>query len=530
MKKFLYPILTVVFMTIGIFVGNGLANRASAQQFWFRTTSSGTKVDELLRYMETSYVDELNMDSITDEVMADIISRLDPHSAYIPKKDLEIVNSELDGSFSGVGIQFSIQNDTINIVAVINGGPSAGVGILPGDKIIMVDDSLFVGKSINNERVMHTLRGPKDTHVKLSIKRSGVKDLLHYDVIRGDIPLHTVDAKFMATDKIGFIYVSKFGATTYSEFIQALAELKAQGATSYIIDLRSNSGGYMDQAIRMANEFLDRGDLIVYAEGRAYPRYDARATGSGRFKDVPLVVLVDGFSASASEIFSGAMQDNDRATIIGQRTFGKGLVQQQYTLSDSSAIRLTIARYYMPSGRSIQKPYELGQGEDYSKELMERFEHGEFYSADSIHLKDSTEYFTKQGRRVYGGGGVMPDIFVGRDTILYTPYYNMCVNLAVTYQFALHYANENRAKLNKYDDWQSLEKYLLRANWLPEFVQFAEKKGVEPNAKELAKSKPLLIRLVNAYIVRNILDDAGFYPLYERDDIVTQRAIEALSK
>ncbi len=529
MKKYLYPILTIVFLAIGIFIGNGLANRASAQQFvWRVMRPEQSKIDQLLQYMQTSYVDEINVDSITDEVMAELVSKLDPHSSYIPKKDLEIVNSELGSSFSGIGVQFSIQNDTINIVAVISGGPSQGVGVLAGDKIVMVDDSLFVGKGINNEKVMHTLRGEKGTEVKISVKRAGTPELLHYTIVRGDIPIHSVDAKFMATDKIGFIRVSKFGESTYAEFIQALATLKAQGAKSYIVDLRENSGGYMDQAIRMANEFLDRGDMIVYAEGRAYPRYEARADGSGRFKDVPLVVLIDGFSASASEIFAGAMQDNDRATIIGRRSFGKGLVQQQYMLADSSAIRLTIARYYMPSGRSIQKPYELGAGEDYAKELMERFEHGEFYSADSVHLSDTTVYRTKKGRIVHGGGGVMPDIFIGRDTTLYTPYYNMCVNLAVTYQFALKYTNDHRAELSKYKDWRSLEKHLIKANWVPEFVQFAKTKGVEPNPQQLAKSRVLLVRLVNAYIVRNMLDDEGFYPLFERDDEITKRAIEEL--
>ncbi len=529
MKKYLYPILTILFLAVGIFIGNGLANRANAQSFiWRMMQPQQSKVDQLLQYMQNSYVDEINVDSITDEVMADLVSKLDPHSSYIPKKDLEIVNSELGGSFSGIGVQFSIQNDTINIVAVISGGPSEGVGVLAGDKIVMVDDSLFVGKGINNEKVMHTLRGEKGTEVKISVKRAGTPDLLHYTIIRGDIPVHSVDAKFMATDKIGFIRANKFGETTYAEFIQALAELKAQGATSYIIDLRENSGGYMDQAIRMANEFLGKDDMIVYSEGRAYPRYEARANGAGRFKDVPLVVLIDGFSASASEIFAGAMQDNDRATIIGRRSFGKGLVQQQFMLADSSAIRLTIARYYMPSGRSIQKPYELGAGDDYAKELMERFEHGEFYSADSVHLNDTTVYRTKGGRIVHGGGGVMPDIFIGRDTTLYTPYYNMCVNLALTYQFALKYTDAHRTELKKYTDWKALEKHLNRANWVPEFVQFAKEKGVEPNPQQLAKSRTLLVRLINAYIVRNMLGDEGFFPLFERDDDITKRAIKEL--
>ena len=324
--------------------------------------------------------------------------------------------------------------------------------------------------------------------------------------------------------------VNKFGENTYREFISALAELKAQGATSYIIDLRENSGGYMDQAIRMANEFLNRNDLIVYAEGRAYPRYEAKADGGGRFKDAKLAVLIDDFSASASEIFAGAMQDNDRAQIIGRRSFGKGLVQQQMPFSDGSAVRLTIARYYTPSGRCIQKPYSLGDQADYQQELLDRYEHGEFFSADSVHFADTTTYRTKKGRIVRGGGGIMPDVFVGRDTTLNTPWFNRCVNLAYTYQFAYKYTNDHRKQLSQYKDWKALESYLLKQNILNEFVAFAKDKGVEPNEAEIQKSKPLMVRLLNAYIVRNILGDEGFFPLFERDDEITKKAVEELSK
>ena len=284
----------------------------------------------------------------------------------------------------------------------------------------------------------------------------------------------------------------------------------------------------MDQAIKMANEFLSRGDMIVYSEGRAYPRYEAKANGSGRFQREKFVVLIDNFSASASEIFAGAMQDNDRATIIGRRSFGKGLVQQQSPFTDGSAMRLTVARYYTPSGRCIQKPYKLGEQEDYAQDLLDRYESGEFFSADSVHFSDSTVYYTKQGRKVMGGGGIMPDIFVGRDTTLYTPYFNIVSNRAYTYQFAYQYTNKHRAELSQHTDWQSLEKHLLKANWVPEFVAFAKEKGVEPNEKQLAISRPLLVRIVNAYIVRNILNDEGFYPLFERDDDITQKAIEEL--
>lgn len=531
MKKYIFPIVTITALFFGFFLGNGLANRAHAQHIrWGNFTFRMSKVDELIHHVETSYVEPINTDSITEEVMSEWVSKLDPHSSYIPRKDLELVNSELGASFSGIGVQFSIQNDTISIVAVISGGPSEGVGILAGDKIVEVNDSTFTGKTVNNEKVMHTLRGPKGTEVKLGIRRNGVPETLYFTVTRGDIPVHSIDAAFLVAPNIGFVRVNKFSENTYTEFINALVKLKSEGAEAYIIDLRENSGGYMDQAIKMTNEFLSKGSMIVYAEGRAYPRYEARANGIGRFWTPPVAVLIDDFSASASEIFAGAMQDNDRAIIVGRRSFGKGLVQQQIPFSDGSALRLTVARYYTPSGRCIQKPYQLGKQEEYQKELLNRFEHGEMFSVDSIAMTDSTVYYTLSGRKVYGGGGIMPDIFVGRDTTLNTPWYNKVTNLAYTYQFAYQYTDRHRAELSRYKDWQSLEKHLLKANWLPEFVQFARSKGVEPVEKDIAKSKPLLVRIVNAYIVRNILGDEGFFPLFERDDQITKRAVQELQK
>ena len=536
MKKYLLPTLTVVAVALGIVIGSALSQNANAQRIVFQNGSlqlEQSKVDRLLHLMQSAYVDEINVDSMTDEVMTELVQKLDPHSAYIPKEDLEMVNSELAGSFSGIGVQFSIQQDTVRIVAVIAGGPSEGVGVLAGDKLVTVDDSLFVGKKMNNEKVMKTLRGPKGTKVKLGVLRAGSPEMLYFTITRGDIPVTSVDAKFIIEHngiKIGFVRANKFGETTYREFITALAELKAQGATRFIVDLRENSGGYMEQAIRMANEFLQRGELIVYSEGRAYPRYEATANGTGRFKDAPLVVLIDNFSASASEIFAGAMQDNDRAIIVGRRSFGKGLVQQQMPFEDGSAVRLTVARYYTPSGRCIQKPYTLGEQEDYMNDLEERWEHGEFYSADSIHFSDTTVYRTKGGREVHGGGGIMPDVFVGRDTTLNTPWYNRCVNLAYTYQFAYQYTDKHRKELSRFTEWQALEKHLLKQNILPEFVAFAKEKGVEPNEAQIQKSRPLMTRLLNAYIVRNILGDEGFFPLFERDDEITKKAIEVLSK
>lgn len=536
-RRYTWPTLSLVFLLLGLLIGNALSNKANAQRFFIQNgqffSQPPSKIEQVLDVMQRGYVDALDMDSITDEVVVELVQKLDPHSSYIPKKDLEMVNSELSSSFSGIGVQFNIQNDTVHIVSVIRGGPSESIGVLAGDKLVEVDDSVFVGKKINNERVMHTLRGPKGTQVTIGVKRFGSDEILRYTITRGDIPVLSVDASFIidcAKDKIGFIRVNKFGESTYSEFIQALARLRSQGANRYIIDLRENSGGYMDQAIRMANEFLERGDMIVYAEGRAYRRMDYQADGSGRFKDVPLVVLIDNFSASASEIFAGAMQDNDRGTVIGRRSFGKGLVQQQIAFPDSSALRLTVARYYTPAGRCIQKPYKMGGDDEYALDLINRFENGEFFSADNIHLIDSTRYYTKKGRVVYGGGGIMPDIFVGRDTSLYTPYFTKVSNRAYTYQFAYQYTDKHRKTLEKYSDWKSLEAYLNGQNWLDEFVSFCAQKGIPANASEIAKSRPLIKRIVQAYIVRNILNDEGFFPLYERDDDITQKAVEVICK
>ena len=505
MKKYVFPTLAVICLLLGFLIGNAVSNKVNAQRFYIQNgqlfQQPESKIDQLLDLMDEAYVEPIDVDSIADEVMQELVKRLDPHSAYIPKEDLEMVNSELSASFSGIGVQFSIQNDTVQVVAVISGGPCEGMGVLAGDKIVMVNDSNFTGKNITNEKVMHALRGPKGTEVKIGVIRSGSDEVYDFTITRGDIPVHSVDAKFMIEEKgekIGFV--------------------------------RVNRGGYMDQAIKMANEFLSKGDMIVYSEGRAYPRYEAKANGSGRFQRDSLVVLIDNFSASASEIFAGAMQDNDRATIIGRRSFGKGLVQQQIPFADGSAVRLTVARYYTPSSRCIQKPYTLGDQEDYAMDLIDRFEHGEFYSADSVHFADSTVYLTKKGRVVRGGGGIMPDIFVGRDTTLYTPYFNNVANRAYTYQFAYQYTDRHRKELSQYKDWQSLEKHLLDANWIPEFVAFAKEKGVEPNPEQLAKSKPLLVRLVNAYIVRNILNDEGFFPLFERDDEIVKQAVKHITQ
>jgi carboxyl-terminal processing protease len=534
-KKNLVLVLIVFTAVIfGLILGNLLANRAHLRsKSKISNIFSGrgdNKVDELLSLINSQYVDTVDVNELTEEVVADLISKLDPHSVYIPASDLETVNSELEGSFNGIGVQFNIQNDTITIVSVISGGPSEKVGLLAGDRIVQVNDSNFTGKKINNERVMKKLRGPAKSKVKLAVKRNGTKELLKYTVTRGEIPVNSVDIAYMIEPGVGFIKVSKFAATTYSEFLNGIADLRAKGAKKYIIDLRENSGGFMDQAIQMVNEFLPQNQMIVYSEGKSYPRYEAKSDGKGSCIGLPVVVLIDEFSASASEIFSGAIQDNDRGIIIGRRSFGKGLVQQQMDMKDGSAVRLTVARYFTPSGRSIQKPYIKGDAEKYESDILNRYLHGEFDSKDSIHIADSLKYKTLKGRIVYGGGGIMPDIFVSRDTSEYSTYLNKVVNYGYLYQFAFQYTDNNRKKLNTFKSWQQLSEYLKNQAVLDEFVKFAAKKGVAPNNKDINISRGLINSQLQSYIVRNILGDTGFYPLFYRNDKTVLKALEVIKK
>lgn len=512
----------------GIIIGNLLSNKAKGAGLTGMISHS--KINELLSIINSQYVDTVNINQTTEEVMADIASKLDPHTVYIPAADLADVNSELEGSFSGIGVQFNIQNDTIMIVAVISGGPSEKAGLLAGDRIIQVNDTAFVGKKITNEKVMKKLRGKAKSKVKLGIKRRGTHEILHYSITRGEIPVNSVDIAYIIEPCVGFIKVSKFADTTYSEFLDAIAKLRNQGAKKYIIDLRENSGGYMEQAINMVNEFLPADRMIVYSEGKAYPRSEAKSDGKGSCINLPLAVLIDEFSASASEIFSGAIQDNDRGIIIGRRSFGKGLVQQQMKLSDNSAIRLTVARYYTPSGRSIQKPYVKGKAEDYEMDILNRFKHGELDHKDSIHVTKALKYKTVGGRTVYGGGGIMPDIFVSRDTSEYTPYLSKVINYGYLYQFAFAYTDKNRDKLKPYNTWKLMSDYLDKQTILADFTSFASSKGITPKPREINISKHYLLLQLKAYICRNMLGDSGFYPLLYKEDKTVKTALENLRK
>ena len=523
------PVIIAVSVVVGILIGTFYAKHFAGNRLGIINGSSN-KLNALLRIVDDQYVDTVNMADLVEKAMPQILAELDPHSTYIPAQNLEEVNSELEGSFSGIGIQFTIQNDTIHVNAVVQGGPSEKIGLMAGDRIVTVDDSLFVGKKVTNERAMRTLKGPKGSQVKLGIKRTGEKDLLHFNITRGDIPQNTVDAAYMLNDDIGYVKVSKFGRTSHVELLNALAQLNHKKCKGLIIDLRDNTGGYMEAAIRMVNEFLPEGKLIVYTQGRKYPRAEEFANGTGSCQKMPLVVLINESSASASEIFTGAIQDNDRGTVVGRRSFGKGLVQQPIDFSDGSAIRLTIARYYTPSGRCIQRPYESGKDRNYELDIYNRYEHGEFFSRDSIKLNESERYNTSLGRTVYGGGGIMPDIFVPQDTTGVTSYLSTVISRGVNAQFAFQYTDNNRKKLSQYETEEELLNYLRHQGLVEQFVRFADSKGVKRRNILIQKSYKLLEKNLFGNIIYNMLGLEAYLQYFNKTDATVLKGIEILEK
>lgn len=523
------PLIIAISVVVGILIGTFYAKHYGGNRLGIINGSSN-KLNALLRVIDDQYVDTVNMKDLVEKAMPQILAELDPHSVYIPAQNLEEVNSELEGSFSGVGIQFTIQDDTIHVNSVIKGGPSEKVGMMAGDRIVMVNDSLFVGKGLTNEKAMRNLKGPKGSQVKLGVKRNGEKDLLDFTITRGDIPQNTIDAAYMLNDKFGYVQVSKFGRTTHVELLNALAMLNHQGCEGLIIDLRENTGGYMEAATRMVNEFLPEGKLIVYTEGRKYPRMEEYANGTGSCQNMPLIVLVDEGSASASEIFAGAIQDNDRGTIVGRRSFGKGLVQQPIDFSDGSAVRLTIARYYTPSGRCIQRPYESGKDSKYEMDWINRYEHGEFFSKDSIKVNKDLRYSTNLGRPVYGGGGIMPDVFVPQDTTGVTSYLIDVSNRGLIIQFSFRYTDQNRQKMQQYEDEESLKKYLLRQNIVEQFIRFADSKGIKRRNLLIQKSHKLLEKYLCGNIIYNMLGREQYIRYLNHDDETVKKALDILER
>lgn len=501
-------------VVVGIFVGTFYANHFSGNRLSIINTS-GNKLNNLLRIIDDQYVDTVNINDLVEKAMPQILAELDPHSVYITARDGQIANDDLRGSFSGIGIEFVIRQDTIRVQNVIGNGPAERAGVLAGDKIVEVDDSTFVGKKVSNEEAMRRLKGPKDTKVKLGVVRYGEKKVRHITVTRGEIPTKSVTACYMLDEESGYIKIKNFGENTYPELLIALAKLSQQSFSNLVIDLRSNTGGYLESAVQIANEFLSKGQLIVYTEGRRYPRQDYRADGRGAYQRIPLVVLVDEASASASEILAGAVQDNDRGTIIGRRSFGKGLVQRPMEFSDHSMIRLTIARYYTPSGRCIQKPYD--DSKSYEEDWLNRYQHGEFFSQDSIR-HTGPAYHTANGRKVYGGGGITPDIFVPEDTLGMTSYYKEAMMTGLILQFAYSYTDENRAQLSELKEVKEMESYLKKQNALEKFVVFADKNGLKRRNLMIQRSYKLLERFVYSRIIYNMLNEQAWTEYLNSDD------------
>ena len=494
---------------------------------------SSNKILQTVWSIQQYYIEDIPLNEIYEKAIPNILAELDPHSEYIPAKDFSTVNESLEGEFDGIGIVFNASTDTITVLNVIPQGPSDKAGIRPGDRVIRIDNREVAGKGIPQDSMVRLMRGPRGSHVKLSLKRHGVNNLVDVDIKRDAIEIKSIETAFIIDKKaqIGFIRLSQFSRTSYSELMSAINKLKKEGMKSLIIDLRSNTGGYLDQAILIANEFLPSNKLIVYTEDRSGYQQREYSRGNGGSQELPLVILVDELSASSSEILAGAIQDNDRGLIIGRRTFGKGLVQAQLPFDDGSAMRLTVARYYTPTGRCIQKPYEKGGGLAYELELVDRYVHNEYFSADSIHFDDSMKFTTPGGRTVYGGGGIMPDIFIPLDTVGITPYYTKVWNTNTLYRYTLDFSDSHRNALDKVKNLDELDELFDSVDLVGDFIKYAEKHGVERNAIEIAKSRDIINAQLRAYIGRNSMDDeSGFYYNIYPIDASVQRAVKELSK
>ena len=520
------PVLLAAAIILGIFLGTKLQNQ---MHFGTRITKgTGTnKIGLIMNLIEGNYVDTVDSKKLVEAAIPEILKQLDPHTVYIPAKDMQEVSEEMSGNFSGIGVQFSIQNDTIMVIDVISGGPSQKLGIRAGDRIVKVNDSIMTGVKVTNEKVLKKLRGAKGTKVNVSIARKGFAELIPFEITRGEIPLTSIDVNYMINKNTGYIKVGRFAEKTYDEFMNGVNRLDKLGANQLIIDLRGNPGGYLSAVIKMVTEFLDKGELVVYTKGRTQPQRTSNTEKKGTFFGEKIVVLVDEYSASASEIFAGAIQDNDRGTIIGRRTFGKGLVQEQIPFFDGSAIRLTVARYYTPAGRCIQKSYKNGL-DDYYGDLKRRYVHGEFEQKDSTHYSDTLKYYTRMKRVVYGGGGIMPDIFVAADTSGLSPYYMKITQKGLTYQFAFDYSDKYRDELGKLKTGKDFESYLSQHNVLDSFTEFAAKKGIPKDPKSLAISGKIIETQLMAYIARNIIGEVGFYSVISQIDATLLEAIKAL--
>lgn len=519
------PLLGAVLLVAGLWLGFMLADGSNRRPYQ-------DKLSRLYDIIENEYVDAIDLDSLLETQIPSLLKSLDPHSSYIPAADLETVNGELEGSFGGVGIQFQVMNDTICVVEVITGGPAEKVGMLPGDRIIAVDTIDIISRHISDEDVRSMLRGQKGTEVTVKVKRNNSAKPLTFDIVRGEIPVTSVDAAYMIEPKTGYVKVNRFSRTTYNEFLQAISQLKYNGAENLIVDLRGNGGGYMEPAILMANEFLPAYSSIVMTKGRDTDSNSSIISdGTGAFTDIPLVVLVDEFTASSSEIFSGAIQDNDRGLVVGRRTFGKGLVQRPIMLPDSSEIRLTVQRYYTPSGRCIQKSFQRGQADKYDEEIIERYNRGEVFNADSINLNTNEIFKTLNGRTVYGSGGIMPDVFVPSDTTGYSSYYVNVSNAGLLQKYAYELADLNREEFSKAKTVDDLMKMLPSdATLLQSFVSYAAQKGVPARWHYINISANLIVNYLKALIARDTLGFSASYEIFNTRDTAVARALQLLNE
>lgn len=519
-----YPLVISIAIVLGIVIGNYI----STKKF---TLDKDRKINAVLNLIQSEYVDSIDVKDLVEQAIPAIIGNLDPHSYYIPASDIRAENEKLDGSMSGIGVSFFMMNDTANVDQVIPNGPAEKVGMLAGDRIISVNGESIVGGTLTAEGIRSKIRGEKGTKVRIGVKRNTSKKTLTFTITRDDIPMNTIDVSYMLDDKTGYIKIAQFGKNTYDEFFAALSKLKKDGASRYIVDLRGNPGGYMEMAILMVNEFLEQGELIVYTKGRK-EREDIQvwSDDQGSFHDAQVAVLIDEYSASASEIMAGALQDNDRGLVVGRRSFGKGLVQKQIYLPDSSAIRLTIARYYTPSHRCIQKGYTLGDEDDYSKELYDRYSHGELYSADSIKVDKSKIFRTANGRIVYGGGGIVPDIFVPNDTTGITTYYRAVANLGLLQQYVYTYVDINRDQLKNVKTVKQLMGMMPSDDALTyDFVCYARDNGVPMRWYYINLSRSLIARQLRALVIRDVLGSEEFYRYYNRTDNTVNAALKALN-
>ena len=521
------PLWLALCVVIGVLVGTFYANHFSGNRLNI-INSGSSRLSNLLHIIDDQYVDSVNIDELVEKALPQILAELDPHSVYISAKDVQMATEDLKGSFSGVGIEFTIQQDTIHVQNVIKNGPAEKAGVLAGDKIVNIDNKPFVGDSVTNEEAQHRLKGPKGSKVKVGVKRFGEKDIKYFVLTRNDIAMKSVTATYMLNDSIGYIRIKNFGERTYAEMLTSLQQLNLQGADKLVIDLRDNSGGYLESAVQMAEEFLRKNQLIVYTQGRKSPRREYRSRGKGSYQNIPLVVLINEGSASASEIFAGAIQDNDRGTIVGRRSFGKGLVQQQIQFPDGSMIRLTVARYYSPSGRCIQKPFKPGGIAAYEQDMLTRYQHGEFFSQDSI-KHTGPAYHTNNGRLVYGGGGITPDIFVPEDTSDVTSYYKEAAMRGLILQYAFKYTDENRQTLKKYTEMKPLSEYLTGRNLVNDFANYAEKNGLRRRNNLINKSHALLENYIYSRIIYNILDEQAWNQYLNRNDDMIKAAEKVLN-